>query len=85
MSDYPIKDGEIRYKKSERQPADDMGLVLTLLEHQLRMQELAVASNNIERGRRASMLHYKGPALYPENPEYIEQLKRAIQILNQSN
>lgn len=84
-SDYPIKDGVIRYKNFEVSQISKINLVLELLERQLRMEELTLIANNIERAKRAGLIGYKGPELYPENHEYVEQLKWAIDIIKENS
>lgn len=57
-----------------------MNLVIEALERQLRLEEMAITANNIERDSR-KFPGYKGPELHPERPEYIADLKKAIGVL----
>src|SRR5688572_6098984 len=58
-----------------------MQKVIEALERQLRLEEAAITSNKIQRDTAKQLPGYKGSELYPERPEYIEELKQAIEIL----
>lgn len=58
-----------------------MKLVIEALKRQIRLEEAAIAANKIERDSRKQLPGWKGSPMHPERPEYIEELKKAISIL----
>lgn len=55
--------------------------VIEALERQLRLEKAAITANNIERDMYKSLPGYKGPAFFPERPEYIKELEDVIKLL----
>lgn len=62
-----------------------MDKVIAVLERQIRLEEAAIFHNKIERDAAKTLPGYKGPALYTEHPEYIEELKKAVAILKSAS
>lgn len=58
-----------------------MEMVISALERQIRLEEAAITANKIERDTRRGFPGYKGPELHQERPEYITQLKKAVEVL----
>lgn len=58
-----------------------MKAVTEALKRQLRIEEAAIYANQIERYSRTSFAGYECLPLHPERPEYIEELKAAIAVL----
>lgn len=79
---YPIKDGQIRYKKFEIPKSTEMKKVIELLEKELERQNLLHMSNKVEKTKKKDLGDgYKGPPLYPESHLFRDELEDAIALL----
>jgi hypothetical protein len=62
-----------------------MEQVISALERQIRIEEMKIVSNRMERESVESLPGYKGPALHTENQEYLDELRKAVAILKTPN
>jgi len=62
-----------------------MRLVIEALERQLRIEQMAIMANKMEKESVRTLPGYKGSPLHPERPEYIKELEEAIKRLSESS